>query len=156
MARKIATVSQAPIRLSGNIGRFSASKASGDGKPKSLSGKLCVPEPDLELISRLCQEPMQARKAMEAAARAKAKVEVPARKDEYVLRYFSWNGKNAAEVNELGTLKKIVYDGTKAEPLAEVHYSEPLLLKVAAFMLEHLGADIQLELEMRQKRLDIE
>lgn len=149
-------MSKNAIRFEGNIGRFSAAKASGDGKPKQLSGKFCMPEPELSMLADLCEDPSEAAKAFRAARDAGAKIEIPTRKDEYILRYFKWNGKKAAEINENGTLKKIVYNGTKDEPMAELYYSEPLLLTIATFMLEHLGADIALEVELKQMELGLE
>lgn len=149
-------MSKDAIRFEGNIGRFSAVKASEDGTSKLLSGKFCIPEPELSTLADLCENPQEAAKAFRAARNAGAKIEIPTRRDEYILRYFKCDGKKPAEVNEHGKLKKIVYNGTKSEPIAELYYSEPLLLAIANFMLERLGADIALEVELKQMELPLE
>lgn len=144
-----------PVRISGNIGSFTGKAAKKEGQPKSMIGTLHIPEPIIELLADLCVNPKDAGRAMVAAEKAHGKVEIPARKDEMTIRYYRGGGKQAKAQNSGATMKKVVYDCRDGSEKAELHYGEPLLLEVAAFMLEHLGSDITLDLEVVQKQLDL-
>lgn len=145
-----------PVRISGNIGSFTGKAAKKEGEPKSMIGKLCIPEPNIDLLADLCVNAKDAGKAMLAAEKAHGKVEIPARKDEMTIRYYRGGGKQAKAQNSGATMKKVIYDCRDGSEKAELHYGEPLLLQVAEFMLENLGSDITLDLEVMQKDLGLD
>lgn len=141
------------VMIEGNIGSFSARKAVKEGDMRALINKVCVPDPDLDLMAQLCPNQRDAVKAMRAAKLAQGKVELPCRKEEMTVSYKVGKKKKCGNNNV--ALKKLVYDCRNGKQLAEVHYGEPMLMEVAIFYLERLGADIVMDIEAMQKELDL-
>ena len=142
----------AVVSIGGNVGKFSAQKAKKDGELKRIITRVCVPEPDLGLIAQLCVDPGAAEAAMVAAAEARAKIELPVRKDEMVVRWKA--GKKILASNEGVSLREIVLHGEKDEVIVE--FGEPFLSEVGGFYLENLGMPLTIEIEAQQKELEFQ
>lgn len=140
----------AVVRISGNVGKFSAQKAKKGGELKSLITRVCVPEPDLGLIAQLCVDPGAAEAAMVAAAAARAQIELPVRQDEMIVRWKS--GNKVLVTNSGASLRKIELDGAKNEVIVE--FGEPFITDVGAFYLDNLGMPLTVEIEAQQKELE--
>ena len=142
----------AAVSIGGNVGRFTAQKAKQDGELKSFITRVCVPEPDLGAIAQLCFDPGAAESAMVAAAEARAKIELPVRKEEMVVRWKA--GKKVLVSNEGVSLREIVLNGARDEVIVE--FGEPFLTDVGAFYLDNLGMPLTVEIEAQQKELEFQ
>ena len=139
------------VTIEGHIGRFSARQAVKEGDMKALINKVYVPDPDLDLMAKLCPNQRDAVKAMRANKLAQGKIDLPCRNEEMTVAYRVGKRKKCGSNNVM--LKKLVYDCRNGKQVAEIHYGEPLLMNVATFYLERLGADIILDIEPMQKTL---
>ncbi len=140
------------VVLNGDVGTFKAQKAKKDAELKSITTTVCVISPEFAEIAKLCKDPSAAEAVMEAADEAKAKIEIPPRDGELVVRWRA--GKKIVCKNNGASLRKICFDAQKGE--ITVEFGEPFLTKVGAFYLENLGVGHILELEPEQKDLDFE
>jgi hypothetical protein len=140
----------AVVKLHGDVGKFSVQKMMKDGELKSITTRLCIPEPDFGTIAQLCVDPGAAEAAMIAAAEARAKIELPVRQEEMIVRWKQ--GKDTLASNTGASLREIILKGSKNEVVVE--FGEPFLTDVGQFYLENLGVSLVLEIEPQQKELE--
>lgn len=140
------------VTINGDVGKFTAQKATKDNELKTVKTTVCVIRPDFATIAKLCEDPAAAEAVMEAADEAKAKVEIPARRGELAVRWKA--GKKVVSKNNGASLIKIAFDAQKGE--VKVEFGEPFTKAVCAFYLDNLGVGHILELEPEQRALDFE
>lgn len=150
----MASQKNAVVSIQGIVKGFTANRKAKEGDQKTLTGKILIEEPDEEIIAQLCPKPKDAVKAMKATRVAKSKLELPCRPEEMHIDYKV--GERIKTQSNNATLKKIIFDCTNGKQVAEIQYGEPLIIDVAIFFLERLGAEANLDIQQMQKDLGLE
>ena len=140
------------VVLNGDVGTVTIQKAIKDNELKTLKTTVYVTRPKFGEIAKLCVDPSAAEAAMEAAAEANAKIEIPPKKGGLLVRWRA--GKKVVCENEGATLRKITFDAHKGE--LKVEFGEPFLIPVVIFYADNVGVGHILELEPEQKQLAFE